>query len=473
MKVTWFPQPGAQQLAVMCPVMDLHYGGARGGGKTDFLIGDCAIKAETYGEHFSGAIFRRTKDEMADIESRARAILGPTGAENIVSDKLWRMPGGGQIRFTFLDALEDADRIQGWNLTYIGIDEAGNVPDPAPMDRLWASLRSARGVPVYRRSTSNPGGEGHLWVKQRYISLGGWKVHRFQPDPDLASGIWVDRVFIPARLEDNKILLASDPGYPARVAMVGDKLLARAWRTGDWDLLRGSYFSFFNGTYPHVQSVPKMQPWWPRYLSCDWGFSTAGALHWGAWDGGTLWIYRELTISGDTPEAVGRKIVALSSGENISAFFLSHDAFELRTSPRSIAQEISDITSLAGIPPPTSATYDRVNGAQLLYQGLVNGSVVICDTCETLIATLPTLQRDPRRPEEIRKNSRDHWFDSARYMVAGTRLSGYGVEVPREMEAARFLHEASDVNEMAMRARMLEASRQGPRRLMGRGRAGR
>jgi len=36
---------------VKCPVFEIMYGGARGGGKTDGMLGKFAIKAGRYGEH--------------------------------------------------------------------------------------------------------------------------------------------------------------------------------------------------------------------------------------------------------------------------------------------------------------------------------------------------------------------------------------------------------------------------------------
>ena len=40
----WAPQPGPQKALIDCPLAEVFYGGARGGGKTDGLLGKWALK---------------------------------------------------------------------------------------------------------------------------------------------------------------------------------------------------------------------------------------------------------------------------------------------------------------------------------------------------------------------------------------------------------------------------------------------
>jgi hypothetical protein len=49
------PQPGPQSHLIKCPVDEIFFGGARGGGKTDGMLGKFAVKAAKYGEHCVGA----------------------------------------------------------------------------------------------------------------------------------------------------------------------------------------------------------------------------------------------------------------------------------------------------------------------------------------------------------------------------------------------------------------------------------
>jgi hypothetical protein len=57
--VIWKPQPGPQTELIRCPVFEVFYGGARGGGKTESSIGDWLEHRSRYGEAAIGIFFRR------------------------------------------------------------------------------------------------------------------------------------------------------------------------------------------------------------------------------------------------------------------------------------------------------------------------------------------------------------------------------------------------------------------------------
>jgi hypothetical protein len=310
---------------------------------------------------------------------------------------------------------------------------------------------------------------GNSWILDRYIRHGAWQIRSWQPQPLLAPNVWVQSVFIPAKLEDNKILMANDPMYDARLAMVGDSTLYRAWRDGDWNILAGVYFDNFREE-DLVYDPPEIKPWWPRYLAGDWGFSSWSAFYWGAWDGERLWIYRELSERGLDPSALAERIVEANNGEKIDRFFFSHDAFSKRTSDRSMAQEIADLFMRreAPIPAPEPADTNRVAGWQLMYQGFRQRSVIISPSCRRLITTIPTLVRDPKNLESVLKTKDDHWADALRYLMA-SRLRA-DIVMPREIKDANFVDEVSDMNVRAMRARLVAAKsgELAPVRLVGR-----
>ncbi len=49
----WRPQVGPQKALVDCPLPEIFFGGARGGGKTDGVLGKWALKERRYGQHFN------------------------------------------------------------------------------------------------------------------------------------------------------------------------------------------------------------------------------------------------------------------------------------------------------------------------------------------------------------------------------------------------------------------------------------
>ena len=44
--IGWEPQPGPQTALLACPVFEVFFGGARGGGKTDGMLGEWASHAD-------------------------------------------------------------------------------------------------------------------------------------------------------------------------------------------------------------------------------------------------------------------------------------------------------------------------------------------------------------------------------------------------------------------------------------------
>ncbi len=230
--LTWTPQPGPQSALTSCPVEEVLYGGARGGGKTDGLAGSWLRHWVDHGSNARGILFRRTYDELEEVLARLLDLLPPLGARYRAGAKTFYMPQGGPsggfLKLRYLEAERHASRYQGHSYTWLGIDEAGNFPTPAGIDRLRGTMRSKAGVPPLMRLTANPGGVGHAWIKERYIDPGPAMV----PFTDETTG--ARRVYIPSRVSDNPALLDADPNYVERLRASGPPWLVQAWLKGDW-----------------------------------------------------------------------------------------------------------------------------------------------------------------------------------------------------------------------------------------------
>ncbi|WP_176317341.1 terminase family protein [Burkholderia vietnamiensis] len=251
-RIIWRPQPGPQTLLLSCPVEDVLFGGARGGGKSDALLGDWAAHAGRSNGHASGLIVRRTTPQLEEIIQRSKAIYPGLGASWLAGIRTWIMPCGSRLKMRFLERDEDADNYQGHQYTWIGVDESGTWSNPDPIDKLRATLRSPYGVPCVMRSTANPGGPGHQWLKERYVM----PAPPMTPFFDKERNCW--RVFIPSRVTDNQKLLEADPNYVERLKSSGPPWLVKAWLDGDWDASAGD--SFFPEYSLLVDGVPPEYP---------------------------------------------------------------------------------------------------------------------------------------------------------------------------------------------------------------------
>src|SRR5678816_28356 len=273
-KVIWAAQP-QQAALISCPVFEVFFGGTRGGGKTDAVLGDFIVHADLYGANAIALMVRRTRTELVETIERSKQIYGPLGAVYHTQDSMWRFPNGARLRFAYLERDADADAYQGHSYTRVYVEEIGNFPSPVPILKLMATLRSGAGVPCGFRATGNPGGPGHQWVKARYIDPAplGWKVIKTR----YAEGVERDRVYIPSRLKDNKYLGAE---YEANLHMSGNETLVRAWLGGDWSIIAGAFFPEF-GPH-HIVGARALPEAWPRFRSGDWGSAKPFSIGWWA-----------------------------------------------------------------------------------------------------------------------------------------------------------------------------------------------
>lgn len=144
--------PGPQSLALSvigCPW--LFYGGARGGGKTYYLILDWLQSALLYGKNWAGVIFRRTYPELEDVIKQAREILIPLGAKYNGSTRIFRLPNGATLKMRYIRNLQDVASYQGHEYQWIGIDEAGNFPSADILEQIWQSSRTSKIAGLPRR----------------------------------------------------------------------------------------------------------------------------------------------------------------------------------------------------------------------------------------------------------------------------------------------------------------------------------
>lgn len=444
MRVVWSPQPGPQHALVDCPLPEIFFGGARGGGKTDGVLGKYAIKAETYGEHFNGVFFRRELPMLDDAIERSSQIYSPLGAVWHEQKKLWRFPSGGRLRFRPLERVQDADKYQGQNISDACVEEAGIYPDPAPIDRLNGILRSAAGIPTQLILTGNPGGPGHNWIKARYVTPNprGMKALSRQ----LPNGDAHKYVFIPSRLENNRILTQNDPGYVNRLYLVGNAELVRAWLEGDWNVVAGGMFDDVWAPLRHILDPFPIPKTWRIDRSFDWGSSRPFSVGWWAEsDGSSVKLL-------DGSERNYPRGTLFRIGEWYGWNGKPNEGLKMTDAEiaRGIKGREETMRMIVRPGPADSSIFDEVNGDSPAKQQSLVGikwdkadkspgsrkrgwSIVrarlksamqdrpeepglfIFSTCDQFIRTVPTLPRDKRDPDDVDSDAEDHIGDEVRY----------------------------------------------------------
>jgi hypothetical protein len=434
--VLWEAQRGPQAALVSCPVFEIFYGGARGGGKTDGVLGDWLGHADRHGEHAIGLMIRRERTQLIETIERSRQLYAPLGARLHEQDKMWRFPNGARLRFAYLEHDADAEAYQGHSYSRVYVEEIGNFPSPAPIMKLMATLRSAAGVPVGFRATGNPGGPGHGWVRERYIDPcpGGWTIFT-----DPVTGI--DRIFIPSKVADNRFL---GEDYVQRLKASGPESLVRAWLDGDWSAIEGAFFDCWS-TARHVIEPFDLPAHWMRFRSMDWGSAAPFSVGWWAVASepmtigpgrtiprGALIRYREWYGARSanvglklTAEEVARGILEREAGDRENGIVLSYGVLD----PAAFAEDGGP--SIAERMARCGAWFRRADNRRVARVGAIGGwdqvrarlkgdadgnpLLLVFSSCKDTIRTFPMMQHDPDRPEDLLTDSDDHALDDCRY----------------------------------------------------------
>lgn len=439
--VIWRPQPGPQTALISCPVFEVFFGGARGGGKTDGMIGDWLEHQQTYGSAAIGTFFRRTLPQLSEAIARAQELYEPLGARWNDQKKRFVFPNKARLAFRFLDRDRDADNYQGHSYSRVYIEEATNFPSSSPIDKLRATLRSTR-VPQHGlglRLTGNPGGPGHGWVKKRYIDpapRGGRIIKDSFTNPFTKKQVEMERVFIPSKLSDNTLLMENNPFYVAQLQQTGSKQLVNAWLMGLWDIIDGAFFSEFD---PVVHILD--DGWLPRipkhslcFRAFDWGYARPFSCGWyvvsdGTWGLplGALLKFEEWYGCTGRPNE-GLRLDAPLVGEGIRErdelinkrygfkvrYGVADPSIFVRDGGPSIAELMMAKKVYWG-----RADNKRVSGWQNVRSRLrvENGKTMLyfLEGCQDTIRTFPLLQHDEKNAEDLDTDGEDHAADETRY----------------------------------------------------------
>jgi hypothetical protein len=449
---------GPQFALLMCPADEMFFGGSRGGGKTSAMIGHWIGHANKYSAKARGIFFRRRFKQLEEVQRQCNELFPKLGATYGKAEAVWTFPNGATLRLRHLWDADAASEYQGWSTTWICMEELTNWPNLDAMNRMRGTLRSSDGVKCVMLATGNPGGPGHNVVKARYIdpAPGG-----YVPITDPESG--ETRVFIPSRLEDNLALVRNDPNYERRLMALGNAQLVKAWRWGDCNTTFGGAFDDLWQPDKHVLRPFPFPSGFTFRRSFDWGSAAPSSLQmWAISDGTPIremggfvfprgsmihfaeWYTVAKGANGEvkpnvgvrlTNQALGRGIAERSIGRVWSGCVADPSIFaepgreSIHADMSKGAREINQ--SLAFSP----ANNDRITGWQRMRDMIENAAadvpekrgMWVFENCIHFLRTVPTLQRDESRLDDIDTDQEDHCGDSARYMaMSGGQRPGVG-----------------------------------------------
>ena len=372
---------------------EVLYGGAAGGGKSDALLVEALRQVHI--PHYTALILRKTVPQLSELIDRSRQI--------------------------YLSAFPNAV----YNST----------------EHVW-KFPSGAGTRVYIRATTNPGGVGHGWVKERFIT----PAPPLTPIADTYSIVTPEgkrmemtrhRVFVPSTVFDNEILLKNNPEYLASLAMLPEAE-KKALLYGDWDSFDGQVFTEWRNDpthyddmrYTHVIAPFRIPKNWQIYRGFDFGYTRPFSVGWYAADNdGRLFRIREYygctgkpnqgvcfepsriaeeirRIEENDPNIKGRSIIGIADPSVFDG---------------SRGRSVAELMEKAGVywRPGNNA---RISGKMQYHYRLAFDDegvpmLYIFNTCKNFIRTVPSLCYDTLNVEDIDTAAEDHIYDECRYVL--------------------------------------------------------
>ena len=438
--IIWQPQPKQIQF-MQRPEFECLYGGAAGGGKSDALVVEALRQVHI--PHYKGLILRKTYPQLTELIDKSLLIYPRAipGAKYNSTTHTWSFPSGAKIIFGSMNHKQDRINYQGKAYDFIGFDELTHF-EYDEYTYLYSRCRpNGPGTRCYIRATTNPGGKGHNWVKDRFITAA-------PPMTPIVQEVEVtdnkgrkmtlkrDRIFVPATVFDNQKLLDNDPAYIASLGMLPEAE-KRALLEGDWNSFSGQTFSewrndpkhYDDRKWTHVVNPFPIPGSWPIVRGMDWGYAKPFSIGWYAVaPGGVLYRIRELygctgepntgvkwtpqrcaqevwEIEHDDPNLAGRYIYGVAD----SAIFASDSGIPIVEAFEE-AGIYFDKGSKQRIPGKMQCHYRLAfdeDGESMFY---------VFNTCKHFIRCIPSLVYDETNVEDVDTSQEDHNYDEWRYV---------------------------------------------------------
>jgi hypothetical protein len=464
-----------QKRVLMVPEqLDIILAGGRGGGKSVTLALLFLRNAVQHGPHARMLLLRQSFPALGDFVSLTRDLFGMAfggGATYNGSDHVWTFPGGGTLELGFLAGEQDYARYQGRSFQILGIDEAQQWPVPTLLDRMLSNVRAPKGVPTRMILAANPGGVGHGFLARRYVfPATPWHPH-------VCDDTGRSFVVAPSTLADNVCIDQAAYERALRAACAADPELLEAWLAGSWAVLRGCFFSsvldedrvaadpaawtpgWFTERTGRKASWLGLDPafrgdpvrffngfdQWNLYLAMDWGSSAPAVVY----------------MCAESPGAEGPDGRYFAPGSIILVDELhtadpANPGAGLGWTVPKLADAIKDLCVLWGVNPRASghaaddsifaahgheagSLGDEFEAAGVRFSPAKKGSrstgwermrtmlpaagesdrpgLYVSRACRFWWDTVPTLPRDPRKPDDVDTRAIDHCADAARYAL--------------------------------------------------------
>ena len=475
----WRPLLGPQALFIhlMCSTPRFReglFGGARGPGKTEASV---AIGGDRIpNKHYRALVLRKNATDLDDYASRCEEAYQCFNVQARRNPMVLRFGDnrqntqGAVIKGGNLGDDNAYIKYQGQEFSRIFIEELTQIPSEKLYKQVMSSCRS-KYPELFPQMilTANPGGVGMGWVKKRFVepidlrdgdytrteldngdvlyedSRIMWWQRKYYWDNDRGEKrvtIWneifdkeenkvskpgqeIYRIFVPATIDDNPVLLESDPAYVNMLEglKTTDTALYEAWRHGDWSVFAGQVFTEFSrekhviNNFADIGTTTEEFRNAVKIISMDWGYTDNTAIYFTTLLNGRPVTYHEMHGNKKLASEWGEELYNyLNESEQRIDYFVYPDDMEDQKNGKS--SPIDDIQEwLNKLPPdkqPMLKKMTREGGSRMIRQMTTHKYLMmkpdcakIFKRCTNLIRVLPNLVYDDKRKEEIDTNT-DH-----------------------------------------------------------------
>ena len=365
---------------------------------------------------------------------------------------------------------EDVDKYLSTEFVYIGFEELAEFSFA-----IWSALSGRNRCPIpgsrsCMAAATNPRGVGWPWIKKLFVDkkpFAGMDPEKYRPE---------EYVYFHSTVDDNPIY-SRDPEY---VRVLEASPLRDIVRWGKLDVVSGQYLDnwdpgvwvketqSWSGRHVRKASDFIFESWQDTWVGWDYGFGHYAVISFHTkeilkpiarlgWTKPKMVnvTVREIVLHEKTPKEQTEALILSiprhkETGaylENIAAVYFSWERFNRTVGQYTVADEVGDILSAAGLPRPTSSNLvERVAGYTKMYSLLDTDDWFILDSCPTLVESIPQLVRHPLKMEDVVKPKgaalSDDAGDSMRYAIGGHLLEPE--DVPEEEKLRRRLAEIDD-----------------------------
>ena len=251
---TLSPNP-FQQILLDVPLNDVICAGtAKATGKSFWIILRVIRDAQIVGKDFHALVTRSSFQALQELQTLLYRYLTSAypGTTWNAAESMFRIGGKhaphGSVELAYtasspMEQIRALNRLQGRSKTLLIHDEAGTQPSSDFYDQLQGVLRGPSGVPTATVFLANPGGPGHVWLKQKFAVPAGL------PDPMRPVRFWSEEygkhcVFLTANASVNTAIDWESYRRQVEIMTGGDPAMQAALLEGRWDLdLGGAFFA--------------------------------------------------------------------------------------------------------------------------------------------------------------------------------------------------------------------------------------